>query len=239
MLRTILGVGGLAGLAFGQDAPLVDLGYAEYQGAYNAQFDQNQFYGIRFAAPPARWQLPTTPVADRSQVFPATSYAPICPQVAAAPSSTGQPSGSEDCLFLNVEAPAGKTGLPVMVWIHGGGYGGGSAQMEWGNQIVTNGNSFVVVTVQYRLGAFGFLSSADLVANGGVPNVGLHDQRFALQWVKDHIEQFGGDPGKVTIYGESAGGGSVMLQAMAYGGTEGDALFSGAIPSSPYLPTQW
>ncbi|KAK4173654.1 Alpha/Beta hydrolase protein [Triangularia setosa] len=99
-------------------------------------------------------------------------------------------------------------------------------------------NGFVTVVIQYRLGAFGFLSSAELVEKGGVPNAALHDQRFALQWVKKYIDRFGGDPDQVTISGGSAGGGSVMLLAMANGGTEGTSLFRRGIASSPYLPTQ-
>lgn len=91
--------------------------------------------------------------------------------------------------------------------------------------------------IQYRLGAFGFLSSAE-VAEQGIVNAGLHDMRFALQWVQKYISRFGGDPDQVTISGESAGGGSVMLMAMANGGTEGTALFRRGIASSPYLPTQ-
>lgn len=85
---------------------------------------------------------------------------------------------------------------------------------------------------------FGFLSSAE-VAENGVVNVAIHDMRFALQWVQKHIHLFGGDPTQVTIAGESAGGGAVMLLAMANGGTEGDLLFKGVIPGSPYLPSQW
>lgn len=104
--------------------------------------------------------------------------------------------------------------------------------------IKTNGNSFIAVEIQYRLGAFGFLSSAD-VAEKGVLNAGIHDMRFALQWVQKYIHLFGGDPTEVTIAGSSAGGGGAMLLAMANGGTEVDSLFKGVIPASPYLPTQW
>ena len=88
----------------------------------------------------------------------------------------------------------------------------------------TNDNGFISVVIQYRLGAFGFLSSEDVKKNGQV-NAGLLDQRFALQWVQDHIEKFGGDPKRVTVAGESAGAGSVMLQAMAYGGKQNTQLF--------------
>ena len=88
----------------------------------------------------------------------------------------------------------------------------------------TNDNGFISVIIQYRLGAFGFLSSDDVKRNGQL-NAGLLDQRFALQWVQDHIEKFGGDPAKVTLAGESAGASSVMLQAMAYGGKQNVNLF--------------
>ncbi|KAK0625187.1 Alpha/Beta hydrolase protein [Bombardia bombarda] len=104
------------------------------------------------------------------------------------------------------------------------------------DQTVNNG--FISVAIQYRLGAFGFLSSAALVEHGGLPNAALHDMRFALQWVEKYISRFGGDPDQVTIGGESAGGGSVMLLAMANGGEEKTSLFRRAISSSPYLPTQ-
>lgn len=88
----------------------------------------------------------------------------------------------------------------------------------------TNDNGFISVVIQYRLGAFGFLSSEDVKGNGQL-NAGLLDQRFALQWVQENIEKFGGDPRKVTLAGESAGAGSVMLQAMAYGGKQDVTLF--------------
>lgn len=99
------------------------------------------------------------------------------------------------------------------------------------------GNSIVIVSIQYRLGAFGFLASDD-VAKDGVLNTGLHDIRFALEWVQKYISHFGGDPDQVTIAGESAGGGSVMLMAIANGGTQGNTLFRRGIASSPFYPAQ-
>lgn len=102
----------------------------------------------------------------------------------------------------------------------------------------TVGNGFTTVLIQYRLGAFGFASSAD-IKKFGVPNAGAHDIQFALQWVQRYIHLFGGDPDQVTIAGQSAGGGAVMLMAMANNGTRGSSLFKRAIASSPYLPTQW
>ena len=95
----------------------------------------------------------------------------------------------------------------------------------------------VIVQIQYRLGAFGFLSSAE-VAKHGTLNPAVHDMRFALEWVQKYIGLFGGDPDQVTISGESAGGGAIMLLALANGGTEGNKLFRRGIASSPYYPTQ-
>jgi carboxylesterase type B len=120
----------------------------------------------------------------------------------------------------------------------GGGYGLGSAPSFDFNYIGrTVNNGFVAVAIQYRLGAFGFLSSAE-VAKHGTTNAGVYDMHFALQWVQKYISRFGGDPDQVTITGESAGGGSVMLMAMANGGTDGTSLFRRGIASSPYYPTQ-
>ncbi|KAI2618268.1 alpha/beta-hydrolase [Hypomontagnella submonticulosa] len=223
-------------------APVVDLDYARYQGYYNSTSGLNIYKGIRYAAPPVgrlRWQLPQPPAENRSRLIPATEYASQCPQSGFTPNPRRPaPSGSEDCLFVNVLGPPNRTMLPVLVWIHGGGYGLSNGAFDPSPQMRTNGNSYIVVTVQYRLGAFGFLSSAEL-ARSGVLNAGLHDQLFALQWVQKHIHHFGGDPAQVTIAGESAGGGSVMLLGMAYGGAYNNSLFNGIIAASPYLPTQW
>jgi carboxylesterase type B len=145
---------------------------------------------------------------------------------------------SEDCLFLNVQSPADARNLPVLVWIHGGGYGAGSGQNDFTELLQANDHSFVVVSMQYRLGPFGFLASEEVVRRG-VANAGLLDQFFALQWVQAYIDRFGGNASMVTISGESAGGGSVMLQGMAYGGSVGNALFRSAIAASPYLPRQY
>ncbi|KAI0842387.1 alpha/beta-hydrolase [Hypoxylon sp. FL0890] len=223
-------------------SPVVDVDYALYQGYYNATYDVNIYKGIRYAAAPIgklRWQLPQLPSQNRSQVIPATEYGSQCPQSGPTGGARSPaPSGSEDCLFMNIFAPANKTRLPVLVWIHGGGYGQGNGAYDPSPQIHTNGNSYIIVLIQYRLGAFGFLSSAEL-AQSGVLNAGIHDMYFSLQWVQKYIHLFGGDPEQVTIAGESAGGGSVMLLGMANGGADDIALFNGIIASSPYLPTQW
>ncbi|KAI0474359.1 carboxylesterase [Xylaria cf. heliscus] len=247
MLKIIGGLSVAIGFTLAQTtpAPVVDLGYAKYQGYYDSTYGHNVFKGIRYAAPPAgelRWQMPQSPARNRSEVLPAVDFAAQCPQSnpsVGSPQQFDVPSGDEDCLFLNVVAPANGKRLPVLVWIHGGGYGLGNNRFDQlMEQIRTNGNSYIGVSIAYRLGAFGFLSSTD-VDRFGVVNAAIHDQRFALQWVKKNIYHFGGDPEQVTISGDSAGGGSVMLLAMANDGREGDALFQGLIASSPYLPTQW
>ncbi|KAI0007423.1 alpha/beta-hydrolase [Xylariaceae sp. FL0662B] len=245
MLKKLFAIAALFRLCSAQNAsaPTIDLGYARYQGKYDAALDLNVYNGIRYAAPPVgklRWQPPQAPAENGSQIIPAVDYAPQCPQTPPGSGPTqASPSGNEDCLFLNVQAPTNKQNLPVMVFIHGGGYGQGSAHIvDFAQQIRTNGNAYIVVSIQYRLGAFGFLSSAEL-ARSAVPNAGIHDMRFALQWVQKYIHLFGGDPEQVTVAGESAGGGGVMLLAMANGGADGDSLFNGIIASSPYLPTQW
>lgn len=228
----------------------VDLGYATYQGYRNASTDLNTFLGIRFAAPPTganRFQKPQPPVQNLSSVIQADTYAPTCyqsPSGSTMINPANQTLAAEDCLFLNVWSPASSStnntsgGLPVFVWIHGGGYGAGSGRQDLSTLINTNNNSFVGVTIQYRLGAFGFLSS-DEISRYGTPNAGIYDQTFALQWVQRYIQLFGGDPTHVTIGGESAGGGSVMLQDMAYGGSLGTSLFRNTFAASPYLPMQY
>ncbi|KAH8900002.1 alpha/beta-hydrolase [Thozetella sp. PMI_491] len=233
----------LAGRFTNAPAPIVDVGYGKYQGYIDSANGLNIYRGIRYAAPPKRWQLPQAPESRPEIVSQAVDDPPRCPQAptASMPQNLDWEKaifGNEDCLFLNVFSPTSAKKLPVLFWIHGGGYGAGSAASFDFSQIshrVSNG--FVTVVIQYRLGAFGFASS-EQIAKKGVPNVGLHDMRFALEWVQKHIESFGGDPSQVTIAGESAGGGSVMLMAMANGGKDGTRLFRRGIASSPYLPTQ-
>lgn len=121
----------------------------------------------------------------------------------------------------------------------GGGYGTGSAsQYDFSYMSELMDDGFMFVVLQYRLGAFGFASST-AISEYGVANAGLYDQYQALEWVQKYISSFGGDPSNVTIAGESAGGGSVALQAMAYGGTDGTKLWQRGAVSSPYIPTQW
>ena len=224
------------------DAPTVDLGYAVYGGVTDGNSGYNIYKGIRFAAPPVgdlRWAKPQVPPqTDRTVIQLNNNWPPACPQTPQAGVGVPFGLGNEDCLFLSVVAPPNAQNLPVMVWIHGGGYGGGSGQYDWTEMMRNNDGGFVLVNIQYRLGAFGFLSS-DEVQKFGVANAGLWDQEFALGWVQTHISKFGGDPSRVTISGESAGGGSVMTLVLAHGGQAPEKLFNNAIAASPYLPKQF
>ncbi|PPQ73249.1 hypothetical protein CVT26_015059 [Gymnopilus dilepis] len=152
------------------------------------------------------------------------------------------PAESEDCLFLNVFIPGQlgqKKNLPVVVWIHGGGYVSGSSVGYDGDDLIReSGNDVVVVVIQYRLGIFGFLAG-QAVKDGGSLNAGLLDQQFALQWVQRHIASFGGNPEQVTIWGESAGAGSVLQHVVANAGQTTPPLFRAAITSSTFLPSQY
>ncbi|RYN56074.1 hypothetical protein AA0117_g13280 [Alternaria alternata] len=223
----------------------VDLGYGVYRGVHNDTTRLNVWKGIRFAAPPTgnlRWRAPIAPAVSRSGTVNATEFAAECAQALPRPLNlVSSSSKSEDCLFLNVYAPKVEqtAKLPVLVWIHGGGYGSGNGQQDMSEIVNANDNSFIAVSIQYRkLGAFGFLSSAEVQESGDL-NVGILDMAFALQWVHDHIGQFGGDASRVTITGESAGAGGVMLLSIAKNGTLGSSLFSGLIAASPYLPPQY
>ena len=192
------------------------------------------YKGIPFAAPPVgenRFKGPQ-PVTAWTEPRDASMPGGICPQIAP---STRMFAGAEDCLYLNVFTPdpAPTTPLPVMVWFHGGAYvfGSGSDMSYDGTHLVNRGD-VVIVTVNYRLGALGFLahgglSSADASTTSG--NYGLLDQRAALQWVKANIAGFGGNADNVTIFGESAGGRSVCWHLVAPGSA---GLFHRAIAQS-------
>ena len=176
------------------------------------------FKGIPYAAPPVgdlRWR-PPQPVVPWTGVKSATAYGHDCSQVPfpgrEAPIQT---EPSEDCLVINVWRPAQRpsAALPVMVWIHGGGFvnGGSSPATYDGSSFAKQG--LVLVSFNYRLGRFGFFAHPALTAespSGPLGNYGHMDQLAALHWVQDNIAAFGGDPGNVTIFGESAGGGSVL-----------------------------
>ncbi|KAJ2892035.1 Lipase 2 [Zalerion maritima] len=158
--------------------------------------------------------------------------------------------GNEDCLFLDVFVPAKaiknrNLKLPVMVYVYGGGFVFGSKDSmqpdlpfyDGSGMIDQSGKNMIFVSINYRLGAYGFLAG-NTMEKEGLPNAGLWDQRAAFQWVKDHIHLLGGDPDKVTAMGESAGGGSIVHHLVAEGGTL-DPLFSKAILLSPAFEYLW
>ncbi len=157
------------------------------------------------------------------------------------------PRTTEDCLFLDVVVPetifkgASKnandtSGAPVLVWIYGGGYTFGEKSAYSAAGLIhaaqlNNTEGIIFVSLNYRLGAFGWLSGPTFQQDG-TANAGLYDQRLALQWVQDNIHLFGGDPNRVTVIGESAGGGSIMHQITAFGGLNGPAPFQQAVLQS-------
>jgi len=168
------------------------------------------YFAIPYAAPPtgnARWTPPKPALAWNSTLQNTRSAAP-CLQTSASPFRLS--GDSEDCLYLDVHAPTGDGPFPVMVWIHGGAFNtGGAVTYQDPSALVTKG--LIVVPIAYRLGAMGFLGHPLLEdTDTSVGNYGVMDQQTALAWVRDNIAQFGGDPGNVTIFGESAGGFSVM-----------------------------
>lgn len=193
------------------------------------------FLGIRFAVPPTgslRWTRPQPAAAWAPATFNATVAPPACAQLSAA---TGQPTGVEDCLMLNVWTPnpLPVSGAPVMLWLHPGGFANASANFAPQNgQSLAALTGAIVVAPNYRLGPFGFLRHVALAAEDSASgNYGFLDQRAALVWVQDHIAAFGGDPNNVTIAGQSAGGHSVSLHVVAPGSA---GLFSRAIMQSGY-----
>jgi len=168
--------------------------------------------GIPYAEPPVgdlRW-APPEEHDDWDGTRSARSYGTSCIQGGPTPGQTGvtvAPGSKEDCLYLNVNAPKEAEDLPVMVFIHGGGFVVGTGGWQLSNSPTVVKRGVVLVTINYRLGRFGFFAHPSL--EGDIANFGLLDQVAALEWVQDNIEGFGGDPDNVTVFGQSAGGMSV------------------------------
>ncbi|MBS1124091.1 MAG: putative carboxylesterase [Deltaproteobacteria bacterium] len=193
--------------------------------------DVRHFMGIPFAAAPVgplRFRVPQ-PVEPWTDVRPAVESGSMCPQTL----SLAGPSNDEDCLYLNVWTPSGAHDLPVMVWLHGGAFVYGSGSDKYYDSTLLAERGVVIVTINYRLGPFGFLAHPALsVDDPTYPtsgNYGLEDQRAALEWVQRNIAAFGGDPRHVTLFGESAGGFSTCVHYLS---SRSHGLFEAAISES-------
>ena len=198
--------------------PTVSIDAGTLRGATDGTVDV--YKGIPYAAPPVgdlRW-MPPAPAVQWSGVRDATQFGAICPQPPRPDLAIAQGAGqkqSEDCLFLNVWAPHGARHAPVMVWIHGGAhrFGASSSPLYDGTEFARDG--VILVSINYRLGLLGYFAHPALsrAAAPGAPlgNYGQMDQMAALLWVQRNIAAFGGDPANVTVFGESAGGSSILF----------------------------
>jgi para-nitrobenzyl esterase len=220
------------------DGPSVTAPAGKLQGT--AAGDVHIFRGIPYALPPTgpmRWK-PPLPAAKWKGTLDATQFGAACIQPKGKPDSIYYwtlPKTSEDCLFLNVWAPANAHKAPVFVWIHGGALSGGSSSEPMYEGTPMAGKGVVVVSINYRMGPLGFLVHPALSAESRrniSGNYGLLDQILALKWVQKNIAAFGGDPANVTIAGESAGGLSVMY-LMSSPSAQG--LFAKAVAESAYM----
>ena len=203
------------------DRPTVALAVGSVIGKYESVYRGSDTYrvhtylGIPFAEPPVdslRFEKPEPLKVLESNPYDASYYRPICPQMQEFVATPG--TEDENCLYLNVFVPEGVAdgpdGYAVMVWVHGGGFYTGASNEYHSAYLAATGN-VIVVTVNYRLGLFGFFSTSDENAPG---NYGLYDQALAFQWVHDNIPSFMGDRNRVTIFGESAGAMSVCFQGL-------------------------
>jgi len=250
--RLVFALLNLALIASSQNAPTAHLGYVSYAGYQNTTIGINYYRAIPYAQPPVgqrRWRAPL-PIESHhnfgGKTLNATEIGPSCYQSLPASILSLFPGGvagltsgltqSEDCLILDVLTPTTPTSneLAVLLEIHGGGYTFGNAGPYPGDALVnvSNGN-LIFVSIQYRLGLFGFLGGNEIAKDGSL-NAGLLDQRLAVEWVQRHIGAFGGNPSRITIWGGSAGGGSVAYQLIAHGG-QGTPPFSAAIAEYPWI----
>jgi len=218
--------------------PIVQTKNGTYAGVGLPGFAQDFWGGIPFSQPAQRLMPALSLNASFTEVRQATDYGVGCAGIGG--DDTGLVLG-EDCLTLNVVRPSGTTSkskLPVMVWIYGGGFVDGTTNNPRYNgsfivqRSVNMSKPIIFISLGYRVNVFGF-PVGDEATQAGILNLGLQDQRLALRYISENVEAFGGDPSKVTIMGESAGGASVYLHALAFGGRD-DHLFRAAITQSGY-----
>jgi carboxylesterase type B len=221
-------------------APVASLSYGTFAGAYSSTYNITHFRRIPFGAStagPNRFRAPQPPLPINGTYNTDRTF-DMCPQRTV--------NGSEDCLFLGLYSRPWRPSSPlrpVLVTFYGGGFIRGDASSGLGIPPsgfpvlnVSASNDYVVVYPNYRTNVFGFLPGKKIQEHAGVDlNPGLLDQQAALQWVQDHIQHFGGDPKNVVIWGQSAGGGSVVAQSIATG-NKGKGLFKRAMASSPFWP---
>jgi len=219
------------GLAMSAQAAPVSTAEGPVEGF--AKNGVTQFLGIPYAKPPVaplRW-MPPEAVAKWTNVRKADKFGPTCAQITTLGPFAGPPNSNEDCLYLNVFTPDVKAKLPVLVWIHGGGYVDGESDDYDASKLAKDGK-LVVVTLNYRLNLFGFLSHPALDNASG--NFGLMDMQAGLRWVQRNAAAFGGDPGNVTLGGQSAGAGAAAANVVSPGAK---GLFHRAIfQSGGYTP---
>ncbi|KAL2811629.1 Alpha/Beta hydrolase protein [Aspergillus granulosus] len=224
--------------------PLLKLPYGTWQASkYNPETDFYTFENIRYAAPPVgplRFSKPQPPRHMRGIQDGSVSH--ICYQTQSEP-KPGDPTPDEDCLFLDVQVPARvlrskKKNASVIFVIHGGGFTGGSKEgLDAAGVVRGTGGDAILVTINYRLGPFGWLGGSQ-AKQAKATNLGLHDQRAALEWVQKYIHLVGGNPRDVSVWGLSAGGGSIMPHITQYGGRR-DPLFQKALVQSPGWFAEW
>jgi triacylglycerol lipase len=221
-------------------APRVTIKQGTYVGKHLSSFDQDVFLGIPYAQPPTgplRFKGPQSLNQTWNGDRPAQDYGDSCYEWSKA-SKSHKVTYNEDCLTLNVVRPSGYVGekLPVGIWIYGGSFQSGSSALDTYNlsfpveQSVKGETPILAVSANYRLGPLGFFTSSEVLKAGDMNN-GLKDLVMAVQWVKDNIDAFGGDPSKITIWGQSAGAEAVANLLTAYGGSL-QGLFRGAIMES-------
>ena len=228
----------LAGSALAANPLTVKTASGKVAGKWSADHQVREFLGIPYAAPPVgplRWQ-PPQPATKWHGARPATDFGARCMQPTFFKDMVFRdPGQSEDCLTLNVWTPAKDphAKLPVMVWIYGGGFvSGASSEPRQDGEHLAASKGVLIVSLNYRLGVFGFVALPALMQESPVHaagNYGLMDQRAALQWVQNNIARFGGDPKNVTIFGESAGSMSVSAQMAS---PQSQGLFTRAMGES-------
>ncbi|KAL3484291.1 Alpha/Beta hydrolase protein [Aspergillus germanicus] len=228
--------------------PVINLDYGSFQGKYDETYNLTYFRKIPFAAPPTgenRFRAPQPPLKITDGVYDTDQDFDMCPQRTV--------NGSEDCLYLGLFSRPGRTdtdaselasrnGRPVLVVFYGGAFIQGSASFTLPPSSfpilnATTLNDYIVIYPNYRLNAFGFLPGKAIKESPTSDlNPALLDQEYVLKWVQKHITAFGGDPRNVTVWGQSAGGGSVVAQVLANGRRGEKKLFSKALASSPFWP---